>query len=353
MGIDYKIAYCCISDVYWIKMLDKGFKSKLKKEFIDKETKEMIKEMDNWMPIKVCADKYRLDISSIRDRLRSRWLDYSRYTLKWSAMRVVKEKFKDWFCINKFSAEHNLREDLVKHSVDELWMTYEGEYVSRKTKKGRLLRKKKKEEKKVRKEKEEEEYRKIRREVEIKLGWRKILRSNVDEISKYFWVTKKYMVRIRKDLWLSFVWFRNKRTKKRRDKWSFWQEWRYKEDINEEYTIEDYLKKKILSVSSRKDLSQEYLLKVWNLQWGICPYSLKKIDFRYKNHKTRLASSLDRVNNELWYIEWNVLFCSFMMNTYKSDMTMSEIEEIRPKLYRNIMNIWEKLKEEWLACLWL
>jgi hypothetical protein len=78
------------------------------------------------------------------------------------------------------------------------------------------------------------------------------------------------------------------------------------------------------------NLTLEYLLSVWTLQSGICPYSKVKLvhPLRHCKNNSIFTASLDRIDSSLGYIEGNVQFISMAMNFMKSTMTHNEVLQL-------------------------
>lgn len=70
----------------------------------------------------------------------------------------------------------------------------------------------------------------------------------------------------------------------------------------------------------------DYLLEIWELQKGICPYTgveLKNPSYSKKNCKITTAS-LDRIDSSKGYIKENIQFTSIAINTMKNNMSNEE-----------------------------
>src|SRR5687767_13093228 len=82
-------------------------------------------------------------------------------------------------------------------------------------------------------------------------------------------------------------------------------------------------------ITSRKNcwkgsLTTQYLIDLWNKQEGKCYYTGEVLipeGGRGTNKPAQNSASLDKLNPELGYIEGNVAWCSFRLNTMKGNAT--------------------------------
>lgn len=88
------------------------------------------------------------------------------------------------------------------------------------------------------------------------------------------------------------------------------------------------------------DLDEQYILDLYNATWGLCWYTWEKMEFSGKN-----LLSADRFDNTKWYIKWNIILCTWFINTCKSSMSLDEFQKYMPTCYEKWMmtkNIYEK-----------
>lgn len=81
------------------------------------------------------------------------------------------------------------------------------------------------------------------------------------------------------------------------------------------------------------DLTIDYLVDLYNLQNGNCFYSKEKLIFGYVDGKIHHNTlSLDKLDPSKGYIQGNVVWCSYLVNTMKQNMTKQEFYDFMKKL---------------------
>lgn len=84
------------------------------------------------------------------------------------------------------------------------------------------------------------------------------------------------------------------------------------------------------------DLTVEYLIDLYNQQDGYCYYSGEPMLFGWVDGKIHHNSlSLDRLDPSKGYIQGNVVWCSYLVNTMKQNMNDYEFYEILKKILKN------------------
>lgn len=76
------------------------------------------------------------------------------------------------------------------------------------------------------------------------------------------------------------------------------------------------------------DLSEKFILELWNLQNGKCYYSDVDLVF---NNAGLAGASLDRIDPTKGYIRENVVWCSRAINRMKQDNSYSDVSEFLMK----------------------
>jgi hypothetical protein len=73
------------------------------------------------------------------------------------------------------------------------------------------------------------------------------------------------------------------------------------------------------------DLDTDYLLEIYNNQNGLCYYSQKEMIVGAQRGSAKPDSlSLDRLTPSKGYVKGNVVWCTYLTNTMKQDMTEDE-----------------------------
>jgi hypothetical protein len=73
------------------------------------------------------------------------------------------------------------------------------------------------------------------------------------------------------------------------------------------------------------DLTVEYLVELYEKQGGYCHYSGEKMVFGWVDGKVHHNSlSLDKLNPNKGYVRGNVVWCTYLVNTMKRNMTVEE-----------------------------
>lgn len=91
-------------------------------------------------------------------------------------------------------------------------------------------------------------------------------------------------------------------------------------------TIKYHVQEKISSWKKasivQSDLTCEYLIDLYNHQNGCCHYSGEKMIFGWVNGKPHHNSiSLDKLDPAKGYVQGNVVWCGYLVNTMKQNMT--------------------------------
>lgn len=123
------------------------------------------------------------------------------------------------------------------------------------------------------------------------------------------------------------LWYANPKAKAR--KWNYRKQ---KRASHIKYKIQDRIavwRKK----TPGSDLTVDYLVSLWEKQKGLCYYTGLKMNWR-ANKIEKLGMSLDRVNPSLGYIQGNVVFCCYLVNTMKWQHSEKEFYKFMKKILR-------------------
>lgn len=99
--------------------------------------------------------------------------------------------------------------------------------------------------------------------------------------------------------------------------------------------IEYYLKRRCYRIKSTAktkkiefNLTDEFLLDLYNKQNGRCYYTNIPMsnNMKQQGFQPYDAPSLDRINPDLGYIQDNVVWCIFGVNSFKQSLTLKEFE---------------------------
>lgn len=84
------------------------------------------------------------------------------------------------------------------------------------------------------------------------------------------------------------------------------------------------------------DLTVDYLVDLYNKQNGCCYYSREKMVFGWVDGKVHHNSlSLDKLDPSKGYVQGNVVWCSYLTNTMKRDLTEAEFYDLLSKILGN------------------
>lgn len=76
---------------------------------------------------------------------------------------------------------------------------------------------------------------------------------------------------------------------------------------------------------TKSDLTVDYLVNLYNIQDGYCYYTGEKMVFGWVDGKVQHNTlSLDKLDPQKGYIQGNVVWCSYLANTMKQNMTEQE-----------------------------
>lgn len=98
------------------------------------------------------------------------------------------------------------------------------------------------------------------------------------------------------------------------------------------------------------DLTVDYLVDLYNQQSGLCYYSGESMVFGWIDGKVNHNSlSLDRLDPSKGYIQGNVVWCTYLINTMKQNLTEHQFYKTINKIYltrqgANMASIKEKLQ---------
>lgn len=67
------------------------------------------------------------------------------------------------------------------------------------------------------------------------------------------------------------------------------------------------------------DLTSDYLVELYHKQNGLCYYSSEKMLIN-PGHVHKLTLSLDRLTPDKGYMQGNVVWCTYLLNTMKQDL---------------------------------
>lgn len=73
------------------------------------------------------------------------------------------------------------------------------------------------------------------------------------------------------------------------------------------------------------DLTSEFMVELWNKQEGLCFYSgVKMAEPIMGGGRNSLSASIDRIDPKLGYTKNNVVWCTWICNAGKSDLSVQE-----------------------------
>lgn len=106
----------------------------------------------------------------------------------------------------------------------------------------------------------------------------------------------------------------------------------------------EYFKEKSMrsSVRARRlsipfDLTPDYLMRLYDMQDGLCFYTDIPMVLLFGQGRSRHACSIDRVNYDGGYIQGNVVLATTRVNSMKLDATLDEMVTWMPEWHRRAM----------------
>lgn len=105
--------------------------------------------------------------------------------------------------------------------------------------------------------------------------------------------------------------------------------------------IEFYIKRRVLKLKSdckRKgiefNLTKEFLYNLWKKQNGKCFYTNLEMNnsLKQKGFQSWNSPSLDRLNPDKGYVENNVVWCTFAVNSFKQSLTYQDFMDQLSKI---------------------
>lgn len=94
-------------------------------------------------------------------------------------------------------------------------------------------------------------------------------------------------------------------------------------------------KKKALQRGVEFKISKDYIISAWDIQKHLCGYTNLPMNTRLGTGLSDNSVSLDRFDNTKGYIAGNVLLCLNKFNTIKNNISLKEMKEWMPGLYKN------------------
>jgi hypothetical protein len=122
---------------------------------------------------------------------------------------------------------------------------------------------------------------------------------------------------------------------------------RYKNKVlqNADNNIGPWLSMTILKDSAKRaknnewefNLNQDYLVKLWHKQKGLCAISGVKMQTKSgtRENKNPYRASLDRIDNEKGYVKGNVRFTTHWVNNAKSTWPQKVLEDFVGNIAKN------------------
>lgn len=96
------------------------------------------------------------------------------------------------------------------------------------------------------------------------------------------------------------------------------------------------LKQRCIKNSIPFDLDTKFLLNLFENQNKKCFYTDELMSIELGKGKQRNQLSVDRIIPEKGYVKGNVVFCLFIVNNSKTDLTLEELEKWIPQWYNRI-----------------
>lgn len=108
------------------------------------------------------------------------------------------------------------------------------------------------------------------------------------------------------------------------DYYSHRKEYRLSKAGNIKFHVQERLSQwKSKTINS--DLDSNYLIELYNNQNGLCYYTGEVLSVgQSRGHAMKDSISLDRLIPEKGYVQGNVVWCSYLSNTMKQDLTESD-----------------------------
>lgn len=80
------------------------------------------------------------------------------------------------------------------------------------------------------------------------------------------------------------------------------------------------------------NITEEFIKELWEKQDGKCFYS--GLDMNITERNTPYAMSLDKVDANKGYTQDNVVLCTYIVNTMKSNLPVTEFFDIIKEIYK-------------------
>lgn len=93
--------------------------------------------------------------------------------------------------------------------------------------------------------------------------------------------------------------------------------------------------------TNKKELSVEYLEKLWKKQKGCCKYTKVPLILPKPQGwvvRSPFMASLDRIDSSIGYVEGNVAFVAYSVNMAKSDFTEKTFKSFLSEIAKNIID---------------
>jgi hypothetical protein len=109
-------------------------------------------------------------------------------------------------------------------------------------------------------------------------------------------------------------------------------------------TIKHHVQEKIATwrkaSSVPSDLTVEYLVDLYDQQDGLCYYSKEKMIFGWVDGKVHHNSlSLDKLDPEKGYVQGNVVWCCYLVNTMKQNMNEQRFYESIDRIFKKTYGV--------------
>lgn len=88
--------------------------------------------------------------------------------------------------------------------------------------------------------------------------------------------------------------------------------------------LSQYYKDSLKKAGVKSDLTTEYLVSIFEQQHGKCYYTGVPIHFGAEGHANASSASVDRLVPSLGYVQGNIVYCSYFVNTMKGSLTEKE-----------------------------
>lgn len=83
------------------------------------------------------------------------------------------------------------------------------------------------------------------------------------------------------------------------------------------------------------DLTPEDLKELWNSQQGKCFYTDREMSWGDAAHRRNLVT-IDKIDIPKGYTKGNIVLCTWLANSVKTDLTLEELKEWIPSWYKRI-----------------